>query len=219
MEIENLLSGLIKIQSVNPPGGETEVAKYLKNLFDAEGIPNEIIESAPGRGSFLAYLGEGDKRLLYLSHIDVVRVSEGWDFPPLSGEIKNGYVHGRGALDCKGLVVAEAYSMINLARSGRLNGRLIFAATADEEAGGRMGVGYLVENYKDKLKADFVINEATADAPLKIGDKVCHFITVGEKTACSLKLTARGRSAHGARPTLGDNAVVKMAAVIKGLAE
>ncbi|MBI2979744.1 MAG: peptidase M20, partial [Chloroflexi bacterium] len=68
MEIESLLSDLIRIQSVNPPGGETEVARYLKRLFDGYHIPNEVIESGPGRGSFLAYLGDGDRRLLYLSH-------------------------------------------------------------------------------------------------------------------------------------------------------
>ncbi len=99
MKVESLLSDLIQIQSVNPPGGETEVARYLKCLFDECRIPNEIIEPDPGRGSFLAYLGEGEKSLLYLAHTDVVPASEGWSFAPFSGEIKDGFVHGRGALD------------------------------------------------------------------------------------------------------------------------
>ncbi|MBI2288462.1 MAG: M20/M25/M40 family metallo-hydrolase [Chloroflexi bacterium] len=201
MEIESLLSDLIRIQSVNPPGGETEVARYLKRLFDEYRIPNEIIESGPGRGSFLAYLGEGDRRLLYLSHIDVVPVSEGWAFAPFSGEVKDGFVYGRGALDCKGLVAAEAYAVIKLARSGKLGGRLIFAATADEEAGGKMGVEYLVENHKSKLMADFVVNEGGKE-PLKVCDKVCHFMQVGEKGICWTKLKARGTSAHGSLPLL-----------------
>ncbi|MFC1978227.1 M20/M25/M40 family metallo-hydrolase, partial [Chloroflexota bacterium] len=136
MEIESLLSKLIQIQSVNPPGGETEVARYLKHLFDEYQVPNEIIESTPGRGSFLAYLGEGEKSLLYLSHTDVVPASEGWSFNPFSGEISDGFIHGRGALDCKGLVAAEAFAVLQLASSTKLEGRLIFAATADEEAGG-----------------------------------------------------------------------------------
>ena len=106
MEVDKLLSDIIRIESVNPPGGETDVARYLKQLFDGFNIKNEIIESAPGRGSFIAEIGEGDKRLLYLSHTDVVPVSDGWDFPPFSGKIKNGFVQGRGALDCKGLVAA-----------------------------------------------------------------------------------------------------------------
>lgn len=218
MELERLLSDLTKIQSVNPPGGETGVAQYLKSVFDSERIPNEIIESAAGRASFLAHIGDGDRRLLYLSHLDVVPVSEGWDFPPFSGEIKDGYVRGRGAVDCKGLVAAEAHAMIDLARSGKLGGRLIFAATADEEAGGTLGAKYLVDNYRDKLMADFVINEG-GGTPIRLSEKACYFIGVGEKGGLRIKLTARGTSAHSGLPMLGDNAVVKMARLVKGLAE
>src|SRR3989304_6069065 len=90
MQVEEILSRLIQIKSVNPPGGETEVAKYLKGLFDKAGISNEIIESAPGRGSFIAYLGEGSRRLLFLSHTDVVPVTPNWDVDPFSGAIKDG---------------------------------------------------------------------------------------------------------------------------------
>ncbi len=218
MKIENLLSDLIQIPSVNPPGGETEVARYLKRLFDEHQIPNEIIESGPGRGNFFAYLGEGEKSLLYLAHIDVVAVSEDWDFAPFSGEIKDGFVHGRGALDCKGLAAAEAWAMLNLARSGKLGGRLIFAATADEEAGGVQGMKYLADNYKDKLMADFCINEGSWQA-MEIGGKICHFIQIGEKGVCWSKMKTKGVSAHGSLPMLGDNAVVKMAEAIKGLAD
>ena len=216
MEIEELLSDLIQIQSVNPPGGETEVATYLKRLFDDYQVPSEIIESGPGRGNFLACLGEGDKSLLYLSHTDVVPVSEGWSFSPFSGEIRDGFVHGRGALDCKGLVAAEAYAVLQLASSARLKGRLIFAATADEEAGGKFGVKYLVENYKDKIMADFAINEGGA-GPSQIGDKTCHFIQIGEKGVCRMVLKTGGLSSHGSLPMLGDNAVMKMADSLKRL--
>ena len=218
MEIENLLSNLIQIQSVNPPGGETEVAIYLKRLFDEYQVPNEIIEPIPGRGNFLAYLGEGEKSLLYLSHTDVVPVSEGWSFAPFSGEIRDGFVHGRGAIDCKGLVAAEAYAVLQLASSARLKGRLIFAATADEEAGGTSGVKYLVENCKDKIMADFAINEG-GGGPLRMGDKTCHFTQIGEKGICRMVLKTSGLSSHGSLPMLGDNAVTKMAEVIKRLTE
>jgi len=218
MNIEDLLSKLIQIQSVNPPGGEIEIARYLKQLFDEYQVPNEIIEPAPGRGSFIAYLGEGEKSLLYLSHIDVVPASEGWSFDPFSGEIKDGFIYGRGALDCKGLVAAEAYAMLQLAKSTKLKGRLIFAATADEETGGNLGVKYLLKNHKDKITADFVINEGGL-APLRIGSKTCHFTQVGEKGVCWINLKTVGSSAHGSVPMLGENAVVKMAEVIKGLSE
>ena len=97
MQVEQILADLVRIKSVNPPGGETEVATYLKRLFDQYGIPNEVIEPRKGRGSFLACTGEGERSLLFLSHIDVVTATKGWSFPPFSGEIKDGFVFGRGA--------------------------------------------------------------------------------------------------------------------------
>ncbi|MDD5289158.1 MAG: M20/M25/M40 family metallo-hydrolase [Dehalococcoidales bacterium] len=215
--VENILSDLIKIQSVNPPGGETAVAQYLKRLFDRHHIPSEIIEPEPGRGSFIACLGEGERKLLYLSHTDVVPASEGWDFPPFSGDIKDGFVHGRGAIDCKGMVAAEACAVIRLSQTTKLKGKLIFAATADEEVGGALGAGILAEKYPDKIRADFVINEGAE--PLSMNGKTHHSLSVGEKGPAWMKLTAAGISSHGSVPVPGQNAVVKMAKVINGLAD
>ena len=215
--VEKILSDLIKIQSVNPPGGETKAAQYLKHLFDQYRIPNEIIEPEPGRASFVAHIGEGEKKLLYLSHTDVVPASDGWDFPPFSGEIKDGFVHGRGAIDCKGLAAVEACAVIQLAQTTHLNGELIFAATADEEVGGALGAGILSEKYPDKIRADFAINEG--DEPLTINGKIYHSISVGEKGPAWMKLTAKGISSHGSVPVSEHNAVVKMAKVIIGLAQ
>ena len=215
--VEKILSDLIKIQSVNPPGGETKAARYFKQLFDQYRIPNEIIEPEPGRASFVAHIGEGEKKLLYLSHTDVVPASDGWDFPPFSGEIKDGFVHGRGAIDCKGLAAVEACAVIQLAQTAHLNGELIFAATADEEVGGALGAGILSEKYPDKIRADFAINEV--DEPLTINGKTYHSISVGEKGPAWMKLTAKGISSHGSVPVSEHNAVVKMAKVIIGLAQ
>ncbi|HEX9896169.1 MAG TPA: M20/M25/M40 family metallo-hydrolase [Dehalococcoidales bacterium] len=217
MKIENILSDLIRIESVNPPGGEIGVATYLKKLFDQQKIPCEIIESSPGRASFIATLGEGKRSLLYLSHADVVPVSDGWSFPPFSGEIKDGFVHGRGALDCKGLVAAEAFAMLTLAQTTRLKGKLIFAATADEETGGKMGAQYLAENFPDKIRADFAVNEG-AEAPVSVNGKPCHFISVGEKGPSWLRLKTKGVAGHGSIPYLPNNAVAKMAKVLNSLA-
>lgn len=217
MTIEDILADMIRIQTVNPPGGETEVARYLKRLFDEYQIPNEIIESSPGRSSFLAYLGEGERRLLYTAHTDVVPAGEGWSFAPFSGEIKDGFVHGRGTMDCKGLVAAEAYAVIHLALNMKLGGKLIFVASADEESGGTLGWKYLVENVKDKIMADFAIGEGTGQA-MRIGGKTCHFVDTGEKGVAWAKLRAKGFSSHGSLPTLGDNAIVKMAEAIRALA-
>ena len=217
MRIESILADLIRFQSVNPPGGETEVARYLKRLFDEHKIPNEIIEPNPGRGSFIAYLGKGKRSLLFLAHTDVVPATEGWSFAPFSGEIKGGFVYGRGALDCKGLLAAEAGAIIHLAHNANLNGRLTFVAAADEEAGGNLGIKHLVENHLDKIKADFAINEG-GRPPLRIRGQTCHFIQTGEKGLAWVKMKTKGLSAHGSLPDLGDNAVVKMAETITGLA-
>jgi acetylornithine deacetylase/succinyl-diaminopimelate desuccinylase-like protein len=215
--VEKILSDLIKIQSVNPPGGETKAAQYLKRLFDQYSIPNEIIEPEPGRASFVAHIGEGEKKLLYLSHTDVVPASDGWDFPPFSGEIKDGFVHGRGAIDCKGLAAVEACAVIQLAQTTHLNGELIFAATADEEVGGALGAGILSEKYPHKIRADFAINEG--DEPLTINGRTYHSISVGEKGPAWMRLTAKGISSHGSVPVSEHNAVVKIAKVIIGLAQ
>lgn len=216
MNVENILSDLIRIDSTNPPGKEIGVASYLKKLFDAQKISCEIIESEPGRASFVATLGEGTRSLLYLSHEDVVPVSSGWTFPPLSGEIKDGFVCGRGALDCKGLVAAEAFAMLTLSQSTRLNGRLIFMAAADEENGGKLGAQYLADNFPDKIKADFAVNEG-AEAPVSIKGKPCHFISIGEKGPSWLKLKTKGVAGHGSVPYLPHNAVAKMAKVLNDL--
>ena len=215
--VEEILSDLIKIQTVNPPGGEIAAAQYLKRLFDRYHIPNEIIEPEPGRASFIAHLGEGEKKLLYLSHTDVVPVSEGWDFPPFSGEIKEGFVHGRGAIDCKGLAAVEACAVLHLAQTTELKGRLIFAAVADEEVGGNLGAGIISAKYPEKIRADFAINEG--DEPLTINGKTYHSISVGEKGPAWMKLTTQGVSSHGSVPMMEHNAVVKMAKVINGLAK
>ncbi len=218
MEVEAILSSLIRINSENPPGREKEVAVFLKGLFDAAGIPNEIVSAEPGRDNFIATLGEGPRSLLFLSHADTVPAGEGWDFAPLSGQISDGMVLGRGAQDCKGLVAAETYAMLHLARQGKLKGKLIFAATADEEAGGKHGIKFLVEKHLPKIRADFCINEG-GNAPYRTGGKAVQFIQTGEKGTAWAKLAARGVSCHGSLPDLGDNAIAKMSRALTAIAD
>ena len=214
---EKILSDLIRIDSSNPPGNETAVALYLKDLFQQFGVEGEVIEPEPGRGSFIVRVGSGSKKMLYLSHSDVVPVAEGWDFQPFSGEIKNNIVHGRGALDCKDLMAAQVSAALELIESKTdLKGELIIVAAADEEKGGNLGMGYLLENYPDKIKADFAINEG-ADQPIIINGKIIYFIQVGEKGTAWCTLKAHGKSGHGSIPTLADNAVVKLSRAVTRL--
>ncbi len=216
MQIEEILSALIRINTENPPGKEGKAALFLKQLFGAAGIENQVLGAETGRESFIATLGIGPRSLLFLSHTDVVPAGDGWDFPPFSGDVKGGVVYGRGALDCKSLVAAEAYAMLELARRPNLKGKLIFAATADEEAGGKMGVRYLLEAHPEVLRADFAVNEG-GEEPLLIGGKLVDFIQVGEKGTAWTKLVARGVACHGSVPAMGDNAVVKMSRALEKL--
>lgn len=218
MQPEKLLSELIQIPSVNPPGKEEEIASYIAELFRRKGIEGKLIYAAPGRANFVAQIGTGKRRLLFLAHTDVVPAGEGWEFEPFSGEIRNGYVHGRGALDCKNLLAAEMSAFLSLAGNPPREGVLIFAASADEEAGSTYGVQYLLQHHRELLAADFALTEG-AEEPISWGKNRLAFIQVGEKGICWVRLRAEGRSCHGSMPALGDNAVVKMTRAIQSLAE
>ena len=138
-EITNLLSDLIRINTTNPPGNETEAAKYLAENLEKEGLKCELFESAPGRGSVITRLkGEKTKpSLLLLSHLDVVAANpKEWSVDPFGGIIKDGFVWGRGAIDMKSMTAMEVMVMKLLKRNNvKLKGDVILAATADEEKG------------------------------------------------------------------------------------
>ena len=153
----------LRVNTVNPPGNEIAGARFLASIFDAEGITYEMVESAPGRGNIWARLNGGDEPgLLLLRHIDVVPADPNyWVTDPLSGEIRDGFIYGRGALDTKSSGIAHLVAFVGLHRSGaQLNRDVIFMATADEEAGGFFGAGWLVENRPDSFEdVGYVINE------------------------------------------------------------
>ncbi len=218
-EVVGILQDLIRIDTTNPPGNEGRAAAYLSKLFEKEGIEHQLV-GEKGRENFVASIGRGEKKLLFISHTDVVPVSEeSWDVPPFSGEIRDGFIWGRGALDCKDLVAAEACALIQLKREGiPLNGKLIFAAVADEEKGGEVGAKLLTEESEDMIRADFAINEGAGEYIDVNGNKL-YLLQTGEKGPCWCRLKAHGVSGHGSRPTLADNAVVKMAGAIKNLSE
>src|SRR5215831_20094774 len=150
-EAVSLLSRYIQIDTTNPPGNEIKAAQFLKGVFDREGIESRIIESAPGRGSIYARLrGDGSKKaVVLLNHMDVVPAeAKLWQEPPFSGLVKDGVIWGRGSLDDKGPAIAELMAMLALKRGNvRLKADVIFLGTADEEAGGAMGAGFLVEKH------------------------------------------------------------------------
>ncbi|MCC6051102.1 MAG: M20/M25/M40 family metallo-hydrolase, partial [Thermofilum sp.] len=209
--VVDLLSQLIQVNTANPPGNETPAAKLVAEALAERGVEHELVESAPGRGSVVAWAesGEPGPSLLLLSHLDVVPANSGeWSVDPFSGLVKDGFVWGRGALDDKLSVAVMLRAFLDLVESKRFKGRLIYAATADEEMGGRMGAGWLVENRPDLVRADYVLNEGGGfEMPGKRGS--VFLVQVAEKGVYWFKLAFRGSPGHASMPKSGDNALLK----------
>ena len=210
-EAVSLLSRYIQIDTTNPPGNEIKAAQFFKEIFDREGIEARIIESAPGRGNIYARLrGNGSKKaMVLLNHMDVVPAdAKLWKEPPFSGLIKEGVIWGRGALDDKGSAIMELIAIVALKRQNvSLKGDVIFLGTADEEAGGALGAGYLVEKYPDLFQnVGVVLNEGGGIRVGEDGRARFYNVSVAEKTPLWLKLTATGTPGHGSTP--GNNLAV-----------
>lgn len=219
-EVTNLLSDLIRINTTNPPGNETEAAKYLAETLEKEGFKCELFESMPGRGSIITRLkGTGEKpNLLLLSHLDVVAANpKEWSVDPFEGVVKDDFVWGRGALDMKSMTAMEVMVMKLLKRNKmKLEGDVILAATADEEKGGEAGAGWLVRNHPEKIRADYVINEGGGLA-IPIEGKNIYTIQTAEKGILWFKIKAKGRPGHGSVPGTADNAILRMNRVVEKL--
>jgi len=221
-ETTELLADLIRFNTTNPPGNETEVAQFLADILNQEGFECEIFESALGRGSVVTRLkGTGEKpSLLLLSHLDVVAANANeWSVDPFGGIIKDGFVWGRGALDMKSMTAIEVMTLKLLKRENvKLKGDVILAATADEEKGGLDGVGYLLRNHKEKIYADYVINEGGgASIPIKKANVFT--VNTSEKGILWFKIKAKGTPGHGSTPNMADNAIMRMNKVIGKLWE
>jgi acetylornithine deacetylase/succinyl-diaminopimelate desuccinylase-like protein len=213
---------LVKIPTVNtgimPTGGETEACKFIQRKLAAEGIESETHESAPSRGNLIARIGEGTTpSLMLMSHTDVVPVEDekSWKYPPFSGELAEGLVWGRGSNDCKAETSTQVMTMIILKRLGvKLKGTLTVVASADEEAGGKYGFGYLAREHADKIRADFVLNEGGGHV-IRTKKGIAYAFSVGEKGRLEAKFTLKGKSCHAATPWLGDNVLYKAQQLLK----
>ena len=206
-QITERLQEYLRIDTINPPGNESRGVIYLGGLLEEAGIPYQTAESAPGRGNIWARLPGGDKpALVLLHHIDVVPADEAyWDFPPLSGEIDGGYIYGRGAIDTKGLGMAQLQAFIGLKESGKsLNRDVIFMATADEEAGGLYGAGWLLENRPGIFEGvGFLLNEGGSGTMLH--EDAAFNIEITQKVPLWLRLTAIDIPGHGSSPRINSS--------------
>ena len=219
-EATKLLQGLIRIDTTNPPGNETRAAELLRDYLEDSGVSCELYARIPERANLVARIpGRGDgPRLLFLSHTDVVLADASeWAADPFGGELRDGEVWGRGALDMKGQVAASAVAIASLAREGfEPAGDLIFAATADEEVGAGFGAQWLCEAHADAVRCDFCINEGSGDR-VELGGNPFYLCSVSEKMSAPFRLRVLGRSGHASMPGIADNALVKAAPLIAAL--
>ena len=201
-EAVKLLQNYLRVDTISPPGNESRAVEFLARIFEKEGIEYDSAESAPGRGNIWARLEGGDKpALILLHHSDVVPANEEyWDFDPLSGDIVDGYIQGRGALDMKGLGVAHLANFLKLHRSDKkLNRDIIFIAAADEESGGAFGMGWLVQNRPEVFEgAALLLNEGGSGFRSK--DGVVFSIEVTQKIPVWLRLNSVDQPGHGSSP-------------------
>lgn len=216
-ETVHRLQQYLRIDTTNPPGNETRAVEFFAKLLEEEGIPYETAESAPGRGNLWARLEGGDEAaLVLLNHTDVVPADEShWSVAPLAAEIRNGVLYGRGALDMKSTAMLQFQAFVALHRAGRpLRRDVLFVATADEEAGGFFGAGWLVENRPEIFDdVGFLLNEGGNGS--RDGDGIVFGVEVTQKVPLWLRLVASGEPSHGSTPRVSSSVRRLLAALSK----
>jgi acetylornithine deacetylase/succinyl-diaminopimelate desuccinylase-like protein len=218
-EAVDLLQRLIRIDTTNPPGNETAAATLLQQYLEAHGVACELYAKEPGRANLVARLPGGDgPTLALLSLTDVVLADPTeWGRDPFGGELVDGQIWGRGALDMKGEVAASAVAIASLAREGwKPQGELIFVAAADEEFGVGVGLQWLVEAHPQAVCADYSLNEGGGDR-LEVGGRAFYLCATAEKMSAPFTLRVHGRSGHASMPGIADNALLKAADMIQRL--
>jgi acetylornithine deacetylase/succinyl-diaminopimelate desuccinylase-like protein len=203
------LRAYLRMDTTNPPGSETTAAQYFLEILKKEGIEAELREAMPGRGSLVARI-PGDRSasgpLVLLHHADVVAANqEEWTQDPFAASIHDGYLYGRGALDMKSVGILHLMSMLKLHREKvPLRRDLIWLLVADEETGGRLGTGRLIQDLPWLETASLVLDEGGVvlpRSPQEGGDLYC--VSVAEKIPVHLLLHARGEAGHGSIPGPG----------------
>ena len=218
-EATELLQALIRLDTVNPPGNETRAAELLRDYLRGHGVEARLLWRDPARASLVARLPGGDgPSLAFLSHTDTVLADpREWTRDPWSGDLVDGEVWGRGALDMKGQVAASAVAFASLAREGfRPAGDLLFLATADEEVGPDHGLQWLTLEHQDVVRCDFALNEGAGERVVLDG-RPFYLCSVAEKMTAPFRLRVHGRSGHASVPGIADNALVKAARHVEAL--
>lgn len=217
------LQGLIRINTVNPPGNELAAAKYIADVLQKEGIFSEIDQSTPGRGILIARLAarpvpDPSRALLLMGHLDVVGVDRSkWQVDPFGGVIEGGYLYGRGAIDDKGMLVAEMAAMVAIKRANAsLDRDIILLAEGDEEQAGETGIKFAINRYWQKIAAGFALNEG-GSVTLKDGKIQYISVQAAEKVPVNVTVTANGASGHASVP-MPHNPIVALSGAIAKIA-
>lgn len=220
-ETTGWLQNLVRFDTSNPPGNERPAAQFLHDVLVSEGIESEIAGPQPHRSSVLARVpGDGSGRpLLLVSHLDVVPATPaGWDVAPFSATLKDGFVWGRGAMDCKHRVATQAMMLVLAKRRGlNLKRDLVLAACADEETGGQNGMGWLAENRREEVDAEYVLGEGGGgEVPAPQGNYCA--VATAEKGAFELTITLRAPGGHSLR-IIPNGAMSRLGQVLARLEE
>ena len=214
-----LCQELLRIDTTNPPGNELPAAELLADELRAAGLEPTVLQSRPGRGNVVARLrGSGElPPLLLTAHLDVVEAEpESWEHPPFRGEVHDGCLWGRGAIDMKNMAAMSVAIMTRLASEEvRPKRDLIFAGVADEEAGCKYGSLWLCENHADLVRSEFAIGEG-GGFNLRVAGREFFTVQVAEKGVCWVRARATGEPGHGSMPR-EDSAVVRLSEAIARL--
>jgi acetylornithine deacetylase/succinyl-diaminopimelate desuccinylase-like protein len=210
------LQAMIRLNTVNPPGNELLVAGHLDSALRAAGIETHLFEPTPGRGALVARIkGNGSRQpVLIMGHMDVVGVErDKWSVDPFAAEIRDGYLYGRGAIDDKGMLAANLETMLLLKRNVvdkgvTLSRDVIFVANSDEEASGEWGMGWLIKNHPELIRAEFALNEG-GRTRIVGGKRLYVAVQNTEKVPHTLTVTARGPGGHASIPLAG-NAILRL---------
>ena len=216
-----ILSDIIRINTVNPPGDELPAALYYKKLFEDVGLKPEILKPSETRANLIVRLkGSGQVGpLILLSHLDVVGVEkEKWKHDPFGAAIDDGFLYGRGAIDDKGMGALFAEIVLQIVRCKiPLRRDILFVACADEEAGGKQGICWLIENHRDKIEAEAAINEG---GRIKLNNGRVEYVAIqnAEKVPYHVHLKVKGTPGHASVP-LPDNAIFRLAQALTKIEE